>query len=250
MIKILIVDDEQSAGRILQVLIEKHVPGEKQVMISNNPHEALDLLQSYQPTLVMLDIEMPGMNGFDFLNRASEWNFDVVFTTAYDKYAIKAIRFSALDYLLKPIDIVELQNAVNRHIVKQQTMPANSQQPLVDNLIYNLQQKDQQQFKLALSTSEGIFLYEPQEIIVLEGSSNYTKFFFASQRPLMVAKTLKEYEDILTEHRFIRVHKSFLVNRSHVVKVDREGVLEMSNGMHIPVSRRRKTEILQWFSKT
>jgi len=250
MIKILIVDDEQSAGRILQVLIEKHVPGEKQVMISNNPQEALDLLQSYQPTLVMLDIEMPGMNGFDFLNRASEWNFDVVFTTAYDKYAIKAIRFSALDYLLKPIDIVELQNAVNRHIVKQQTMPANSQQPLVDNLIYNLQQKDQQQFKLALSTSEGIFLYEPQEIIVLEGSSNYTKFFFASQRPLMVAKTLKEYEDILTEHRFIRVHKSFLVNRSHVVKVDREGVLEMSNGMHIPVSRRRKTEILQWFSKT
>ncbi|HWR31951.1 MAG TPA: LytTR family DNA-binding domain-containing protein, partial [Chitinophagaceae bacterium] len=186
---------------------------------------------------------------FDFLNQASEGNFDVIFTTAYDKYAIKAIRFSALDYLLKPIDIVELQNAVNRHIVKKQSVPASSQQPLVDNLIYNLQQKDQQQFKLALSTSEGIFLYEPKDIVLLEGSSNYTKFFFTNEKSLIVAKTLKEYEDILLEHQFLRVHKSYLVNKIHVVKVDREGVLELDNKMHIPVSRRRKSGILQWFGK-
>jgi len=249
MIKILIVDDEQSAGRILKVLIEKHIPGEKQVEVSNHPAEALELLKTYQPSLVMLDIEMPGMNGFDFLNRASEWNFDVIFTTAYDKYAIKAIRFSALDYLLKPMDIVELQNAVNRHIVKKQNAVVISQQPLLDNLIYNLQQKDQQQFKLALSTSEGIFLYEPKEIVLLEGSSNYTKFYFTNQKSLIVAKTLKEYEDILLEHQFLRVHKSYLVNKIHVVKVDKEGVLELTNKMHIPASRRRKTEILQWFGK-
>lgn len=249
MIKILIVDDEQSAGRILKVLLEKHIPGEKQIEICNKPEDALLLLQTYKPSLVMLDIEMPGMNGFDFLNRASDWNFDVIFTTAYDKYAIKAIRFSALDYLLKPIDIVDLQNAVNRHIVKQQTASAPSQQPLVDNLLYNLQQRDQQQFKLALSTSEGIFLYEPAGIVLLEGSSNYTKFFFANSRSLVVAKTLKEYEDILLEHQFLRVHKSYLVNKKHVVKVDREGVLELSNKMHVPVSRRRKTEIMQWFGK-
>jgi two-component system LytT family response regulator len=197
----------------------------------------------------MLDIEMPGMNGFDFLNRASDWSFDVIFTTAYDQYAIKAIRFSALDYLLKPIDIVDLQNAVNRHIVKKQSAVSLSQQPLMDNLIYNLQQKDQQQFKLALSTSEGIFLYDPKEIVLLEGSSNYTKFFFANQKQLIVAKTLKEYEDILLEYQFLRVHKSYLVNKSHVIKVDREGVLELSNKMNIPISRRRKTEILQWFGK-
>jgi two-component system LytT family response regulator len=249
MVKILIVDDEQSAGNILKVLIEKHVPGEKDIVVSNNPEEALLLLETYQPSLVMLDIEMPGMNGFDFLNRAGAWNFDVIFTTAYDKYAIKAIRFSALDYLLKPIDIVDLQNSINRHIVKKQLAPANSQQQLVDNLIYNLQQKDHQQFKLALSTNEGIFLYDPKEIVVMEGNSNYTKFYFANQKPLVVAKTLKEYEDILIDHQCIRVHKSYLVNKLHVVKVDREGVLEMSNQMHIPVSRRRKAEILQWFSK-
>ncbi len=249
MIKILIVDDEQSAGRILKVLLEKHIPGEKQIEISNHPAEALELLKTYQPTLVMLDIEMPVMNGFDFLNRASDWNFDVIFTTAYDQYAIKAIRFSALDYLLKPIDIVDLQNAVNRHIVKKQSAVTLSQQPLMNNLIYNLQQKDQQQFKLALSTSEGIFLYDPKEIVLLEGSSNYTKFFFANQKQLIVAKTLKEYEDILVEHQFLRVHKSYLVNKSHVIKVDREGVLELSNKMNIPISRRRKSEILQWFGK-
>jgi two-component system, LytTR family, response regulator len=249
MIKILIVDDEQSAVRILKLLIEKHISVEKQIEISNNPAEALELMKTFQPTLVMLDIEMPGMNGFDFMNRASEWDFDVIFTTAFDQYAIKAIRFSALDYLLKPIDIVELKNAINRHIVKKQSLTGSSQQPLVDNLIYNLQQKNQQQFKLALSTSEGIFLYEPAEIVLLEGSSNYTKFFFSNQKPLIVSRTLKEYEDILMEHRFLRVHKSYLVNRAHVTKVDREGVLELSNQMHIPVSRRRKAEILQWFNQ-
>lgn len=250
MIKILIVDDEQSAGRILKVLLEKHIPADKQIEISNKPADALVLLETFKPSLVMLDIEMPGMNGFDFLNRASQWDFDVIFTTAYDKYAIKAIRFSALDYLLKPIDIIDMQNAVNRHIVKKQSATESKQQPLVDNLIYNLKQKDFQQFKLALSTSDGIFLYSPNDIIVLEGSSNYTKFWFSNQKSIIVSKTLKEYEDILMEHGFLRVHKSYLVNKSHVIKVDKEAVLELSNQMHIPVSRRRKAEILQWFNQS
>lgn len=248
MINILIVDDEQSAVRILKLLIEKHISVDKQIEISGNPAEALELMKTFKPTLVMLDIEMPGMNGFDFMNRASEWDFDVIFTTAYDKYAIKAIRFSALDYLLKPIDIVELKNAINRHIVKQQSAPRPSQQPLVDNLMYNLKQDNQQQFKLALSTSDGVFLYDPAEIILLEGSSNYTKFFFSNQRSLIVSKTMKEYEEILTDHHFLRVHKSYLVNKMHVIKVDKEAILELSNQMHIPVSRRKKAEILQWFS--
>ncbi len=248
MIRILIVDDEQSALRILKLLIEKHITVDKEIEMSGNPAEALELLKTFKPTLVMLDIEMPGMNGFDFMNRASEWDFDVIFTTAYDKYAIKAIRFSALDYLLKPIDIVELKNAVNRHIVKQQSAPQDSQQPLVENLMYNLKQDNQQQFKLALSTSDGVFLYDPAEIILLEASSNYTKFFFHNQRTLIVSKTMKEYEEILMDHHFLRVHKSYLVNKKHVVKIDREAILELSNQMHIPVSRRKKAEILQWFS--
>ncbi len=120
MLKILIVDDEEAAGSILKLLIERHIYMQKEIQYCNNPQQALDLLPVYKPGLVMLDIEMPGMNGFDFLNRATNSDFDVIFTTAYDKYAIKAIRFSALDYLLKPIDIVDLQNAINRHVVKKE----------------------------------------------------------------------------------------------------------------------------------
>lgn len=143
----------------------------------------------------MLDIEMPNMNGFDFLNRVGNWDFDVIFTTAYDKYAIKAIRFSALDYLLKPIDIVDLQNAINRHIVKKELQP-QMQQQLVSNLISNLKQKDQSDFKLAISTSEGVYFSDPRNIIRLEGEGNYTRFFFRIENPCWwqrLLKTMKKY---------------------------------------------------------
>ncbi len=247
MIKIMIIDDEQAACSIMKVLIEKHVPGEKEIRLHTSPVSALQDLPVFKPSLVMLDIEMPEMTGFDFLNRAGGWNFDVVFTTAYDRYAIKAIRFSALDYLIKPVDIPELQNAINRHIVRRD-FKNNDRQELVDNLLYNLKQKDHQQFKLALSTSEGIFLFELRDIIMLEGNNNYTKFFFAHQKPLIVAKTLKEYEDMLQPQQFARVHKSYLINKNHVQKVDREGMIQLSNQMSVPVSRRKRSDVFKMFA--
>jgi two-component system, LytTR family, response regulator len=187
------------------------------------------------------------MNGFDLLNRVGNSDFDVVFTTAYDKYAIKAIRFSALDYLLKPVDIAELQNAINKHIIKK-FQPPQEQQKLVSNLINNLQQKDQTGFKLALSTTEGVFFFIPSEIIRLEGESNYTRFYFANQKPMLVSRTLKEYEDILAEHDFIRAHKSHLVNKKFVKHLDKEGLLWLTDGSHIIVSRRKKEEVLKELS--
>src|SRR5215204_2728377 len=203
MTRILIIDDEPAASNILRMLIERHVATPKEIQCCNSPEEALQIIPGWQPNLLMLDIEMPNMNGFDLLNRVGNSDFDVVFTTAYDKYAIKAIRFSALDYLLKPVDIAELQNAINKHIIKKFQHP-QEQQKLVSNLINNLQQKDQTGFKLALSTTEGVFFFIPSEIIRLEGESNYTRFYFATQKPMLVSRTLKEYEDILTEHNFIR----------------------------------------------
>jgi two-component system, LytTR family, response regulator len=244
MIRILIVDDEPSAGNILKLLIEKHIPTSKEILYCNNPQEAVSVIASFQPTLLMLDIEMPHMNGFDLLNRIGSWDFDVIFTTAYDKYAIKAIRFSALDYLLKPVDIVDLRNAINRHIVKKQ-FPAHQQQQLVGNLLTNLQQKDQSSFKLALNTMEGVFFFEPRDIIRLEGESNYTRFYFTSQKPILVSRTLKEYEDILLEHDFIRAHKSHLVNKKYVKHLDKEGLLWLTDGSHIVVSRRKKEDVLK-----
>ena len=247
MTRILIVDDELAASNILKMLIEKHVPAAKDIKTCNSPEEALEIIQEWQPNLLMLDIEMPNMNGFDLLNRVGNSDFDVVFTTAYDKYAIKAIRFSALDYLLKPVDIAELQNAINKHIIKK-FQPRQEQQKLVSNLINNLQQKDQTGFKLALSTTEGVFFFIPAEIIRLEGESNYTRFYFANQKPMLVSRTLKEYEDILAEHDFIRAHKSHLVNKKFVKYLDKEGLLWLTDGSHIIVSRRKKEEVLKELS--
>ena len=243
MIKILIVDDELSASNILKLLIEKHVAGQKEVRVCQSPEMAMEIIPSFKPSLIMLDIEMPHMNGFDLLNRIGNWDFDVIFTTAYDKYAIKAIRFSALDYLLKPIDIPDLQNAINRHIVRKNMYP-QEQKKLLNNLISNLRQEDQSSFKLALSTMEGVFFYEPKEILKCEGDDNYTHFNFLNSPPLIVSKTLKEFEEILIEYGFMRVHKSFLVNMRYVAHLDKEGLLWLNDGSHVIVSRRRKKEVL------
>ena len=189
---------------------------------------------------------MPGMNGFDFLNKAASWDFDVIFTTAYDHYAIKAIRFSALDYLLKPIDIVDLQNALNRHIVRRQTLPTSGN-PLVENLIENLN-KPAQNFRLALASSEGTYFVDPRDVVRCEGDNNYSRFFFADGKPFLVTRTLKEYDELLADHGFIRVHKSHLVNKACVQRFDREGNLWMSDGSRVPVSRRNRDKIREIIS--
>ena len=224
MIRILILDDEEAACNILSILIRKFMPLEHEIRALQDPHEALKLLDTYKPSLVMLDIEMPGMNGFDFLNQAGSWDFDVIFTTAYDKYAIKAIRFSALDYLLKPLDILELQNALNRHIVRR-NMPVQQKHDLVHNLIENVQKPESDEYRLAVSTTEGVFFYLPSEIIRCEGESNYTKFFLEDGSTLLVSHTLKDYESILNDYGFSRVHKSHLVNMKYVTRMDRDGFL-------------------------
>lgn len=248
MIRILIIDDEAPACNILSVLIQKYMPLAHEIRIEQDPEKALQLLNTYHPTLVMLDIEMPGMNGFDFLNQAGTWDFDVIFTTAYDKYAIKAIRFSALDYLLKPLDIVELQNALNRHIIRR-NLSQQTRHDLVHNLIENVQKTDADEYRLAISTSEGVFFYLPSEIIRCEGESNYTTFYLAGSKPIMVSHTLKDYESILTDYGFIRVHKSHLVNMKYVSKMDRDGFLWLQNGDSVPVSRRRKEEVMSMLKK-
>lgn len=248
MIKILIVDDESSAGNILELLIRKHIAGHKEVRVCQSAESALQIIPGFQPSLIMLDIEMPNMNGFDLLSRIGDWDFDVIFTTAYDKYAIRAIRFSALDYLLKPIDILDLQNAINRHIVRRNIYP-HEQGKLFKNLLSNLEQKDKSSFKLALSTMEGYFFYDPNDILKCEAADNYTHFYFANSKSLIVSRTLKEFEDILTDYGFMRVHKSYLVNMQYVVRLDKEGLLWLHDGSHVVVSRRKRKDVLDILSE-
>lgn len=246
MMNVLIVDDEAAACNMLRILVEKQLVGEGTVRCTTDPAEALLLVENWRPSLLMLDIEMPGMTGFDLLARAPAHTFDVIFVTAYDRYAIKAIRFSALDYLLKPVDYAELSEALARHRAKRAEADAMAkQQQQVGALFENIGRGDARHFRLALSTGGGVTLHEPASIVMLEAHSNYTRFYFTNRKSELVCHTLKEYEDLLAEHGFARVHKSYLVNRAHVVG-SRDGMLTTDTGMEVPVSRRKKAEVMDW----
>lgn len=247
MIRILIIDDEPAASNILNILIEKNIEAAKDIRCCNSPEEGLDIIAEWRPQLLMLDIEMPSMNGFDLLSKLRRYPFHVIFTTAYDKYAIKAIKFSALDYLLKPIDSVELKNAFDRFF-NAPKLPVQIVGDQVDNLIQNLQQKQSSLFKLALSTMEGVHLLDTVDILYCEGVGNYTRFHIQGKPSILVSKTIKEYEELLQDQSFLRVHKSYLVNLQHIRMYEKEGILQMSNGDAVSVSRRKKEEIKKLLS--
>lgn len=241
--KALIIDDEGPAIQTLSLMIKHYVPGITDLKTTTDPYEGLLLLQHFQPDLLFIDVQMPLMSGFELLKKVPRVNFSIIFTTAHDKYAIDAIRFSALDYLLKPIDADELQNAYKRYLAKQAGEFAND--PLYKNLMYNLGVEDKKDFKLALPTMQGTFFYKPEDIIRLQGEGGYTKFFFADKTSLLTTYTIKHYEDILINYGFIRVHKSHLANKVHIINYLSDGMLTMSDFSKIEISRRRKEEVME-----
>jgi two-component system, LytTR family, response regulator len=241
-IKALIIDDEPSAIKTLSLMIHHYIPEITALKATTDPHEGLFLLKDFQPQLLFIDIQMPLMSGFELLKQLPQINFNIIFTTAHDEYAIEAIRFSALDYLLKPIDADELRNGFNRFMQKQNSNTGN--QPLYNNFMYNLTVRDKKDFKLALSTTQGTFFYKPEQIIRLEGESNYTKFYFADKRTLVTSHTLKEYEEILQSHGFIRIHKSHIINKNYVSNYTSDGLLTMTDNSKVEISRRRKEEVI------
>ena len=193
--------------------------------------------------MIFLDIEMPKLNGFEMLNLIKEKNFHVVFTTAYDQYAIKAIKYAAFDYLLKPVDIEELKTAVSR--------VANSENPQTKKQIEFLQQNilhpKKQLNKLAIPTLEGLLFYDINDIIQLEANSNYTNIFFTNKTKIIASKTLKEFEELLPTDIFFRTHHSHLINLNYIkryIKGD-GGQIELQNGSYVDVSRRKKEEFLK-----
>lgn len=242
MIKALIVDDETSAANVLQLMIERHVPEINDLRIATKTSEAHTLIQQFQPQLVFQDIVMPEKNGFEFLSEIKKVNFEIIFTTAYNEYAIRAIRFSALDYLLKPINAEELQAAVKRFLEKRNQQLESA--VLLKNLITNLEGKNESDFKLAIPTVSGALFFATSEIIRLEGEGNYTRFYLTKDRKYLSAKTMKEYEEILLKHKFLRIHKSHLVNRQFIDKYKNEGSVLLKDNSSLPVSRQRKQEII------
>jgi len=242
MIKALIIDDEPRARNVLHQLIITYVPDISEVRTAASVEEAKGVLEFFHPDLVFLDVEMPHQNGFDFLQLPNIPEFDVIFITAHNSYAIQAIRFSALDYLLKPIDPVDLQEAVKRHYTKSESF--RQRKLLFDNLAANIDKRDIKDFRLAVPSSEGVFFFLVHEILRLEADRNYTIMHLINKRPFVASKTLKYFEDMLAKFRFVRTHKSHLVNLDHIIRISNNNeFIILSDGSRIEVSRRKKDEV-------
>jgi two-component system LytT family response regulator len=247
MIKALVVDDEKKARDILTGMLNAHCPQVNVIGQADSVSLAEELIRSTKPDLVFLDIEMPFGNGFDLLDRTRDLNFDVVFTTAFDHYAVKAIKFSAFDYLLKPIDVDELKIAVDRLI--QNKKDQNSFNVKIENLLSEIKINGKPK-RIAIPSLEGISIVNIDEIIRCEADTNYTRIYLINGEAILVSKTLKEYEDLLTEYHFVRVHHHNLINLNHVQKYIKGegGYAIMSDGSSVEVSRRKKTEFLEKLS--
>ena len=244
MLKALIIDDEIKARNVLQHYLTNFVTEISEVRQADSVDGAHAILSAYQPDLVFLDVEMPHKNGFQFLMETKEPSFDVIFTTAYNQYAIQAIRFSALDYLLKPVDPDELKEAVARHIEKRENRGANMM--LYQNLVSNIEKKEVRDFKIAVPSSEGIYFFTIDEILRLEADRSYTHIHLVKKRPFIASKTLKHFEEMLEEFHFIRTHKSHLVNPQHITRVTSDNnYLLLTDGSKVEVSRRKKDEVMQ-----
>jgi len=243
MIKAIIVDDELNCCEILATLLVRYCPDVKVVATCYSGEDALPVIQQEKPQIVFLDIEMPRMNGFEMLENLPEINFEVIFTTSYDQYAIKAFRFSALDYLLKPIDREELQKAVQK--VSQRLQYPLPQQ--LEILLQKFHQPTSSIQKIALPTIEGLQMIPVNSIISCTAESSYTVFSLKSKQKIMVSRTLKEIEEMLEEYSFLRVHHSYLVNLNEINKYIKGegGYLIMSDNSSIDVSRTRKETLLK-----
>lgn len=243
MINALIIDDEPYCCEVLATLLERYCPEVRVLAACPSGKEALKAIREGQPSLVFLDVEMPNMNGFEMLECLPAVNFHLIFTTGYDQYALKAIRFSALDYLLKPIDREELQAAVQK-VVQQSQRPAAQQLEL---LLQKLKPASAPVNKLALPTMEGLQMVAIDSIVSCESDSNYTIVLLKNGQRLVVSRTLKDIESLLEEQPFARVHHSHLVNLNEVEKYVRGegGYLVMSDNSVVDVSRSRKEALLK-----
>jgi two-component system LytT family response regulator len=244
MIKAILVDDEIHCLDTLGILIKEFCPDIEIIEQCNSAKTALSVIQNQQPALVFLDIEMPVMNGFELLEQFKEIKFSVIFTTSYDQYAIKAIRFSALDYLLKPIDPKELMIAVHKATTLKNTPTTEQLKMLMDQLHH----KENIFTKIAVPTAEGFEMIPAESVIRCEADDNYTHFYLRDKRRITVCRTLKETEEQLEDFGyFIRVHHSHLVNLNEINKYFRGegGYLIMSDGSTVNVSRSRKEFLLK-----
>ena len=240
----ILIDDEQDCLDLLHWQLTAYCPEINIVACCNAAEEGLLAIEKLHPNIVFLDIEMPFLNGFELLWRIPTIDFEVVFTTAYDEYALKALKLNALDYLLKPIVKDELINAVEKLKNRVQPKHKHASQSLLIPL-QNLQQ--QKQTKIAVSVQDSILFLTIEEIVYIRSESNYSLIQLKNKKPLLVSKTLRHFEDLLSSYQFFRIHASYLVNIAEVTEYKKAdgGSVMMSNGHEIKISRSRKDDFLK-----
>jgi two-component system LytT family response regulator len=231
--KALIIDDENRTRELIAKMIDSFGFEIQTYPIGENVQSGIKAIDELKPDIVFLDIQMPDGTGFDVLKSVKNKNFEVVFITAHEEFAIKAIKFSALDYLLKPIDPMELRAAVEKAIKAVEDKKEESQFDALQNNIQPHQKK-----RLVLKTQESVFVIELEQIIRCEADRNYTSFFLVGGKKILVSKTLKEYEILLTGHNFLRVQQSHLINLDYVDRYDKGsgGSVVMKDGSEVPLS--------------
>jgi len=245
MIRALVIDDEKQSRNALLSELEKYKDVVKVIGEGDSMASAIEIINDYHPDLVFLDIHLGDGMGFNVLERVSWTKFKLVFVTAYDEYAIKAFKFNAIDYILKPVSTEDINNVMGR-LKKIEPMEENI---LNKNFLNNF--NSTQPKRIAISNSDGVHLIDIEDIIRCEADGNYTKIFTTSEETILTSKTLKEYDTLLLDFNFERVHNSHLVNMRHIKKYLNKdtGYLQMSDGSQIPVSQRKKSYVLSILDK-
>jgi two-component system, LytTR family, response regulator len=249
-IKTVLVDDEQDSLDVLEILLEKHCTGIAIAGTFTDPKKAVKAINTIQPELLFLDVEMPGTTGFELLQQLKGYKGGVIFVTAHTQYAVKAFKFSAIDYLLKPVDKTELKAAVERFEKAKGTTPDAT---VLNELKENLKQFSQQSVKkISVSSLDGIELIPLDDILYLEAERNYTHIERVSGKHILASKSLKEFEAILPEGQFMRIHSSYIINLQQVVKYNRHegGYAVLTNGKELGLGRVYKDDFVRYVKAT
>ena len=242
--KVLIVDNEKNIRQSFRVLLEKLCPEIQEIREAEGVESALNVLNAYSPDIVLLDVEMDDGTGFDLMQKVTDSQlFELIFITAHNKYAINAFEFSAIDYLLKPVDPFKFKNAIDKAIANVQR---NDYKTQIDFLLNELNGQHQRDKRIALRDTANIHYVRVSDISYCEAKGNYTQFYIEGESDILVSKILKEYEKLLEPLGFIRTHNSYLVNPKKIKKYDKEdgGVLVLQNGKQVPLSQRKKESVL------
>jgi two-component system LytT family response regulator len=244
-IKAILIDDEPRGLTSLQKLLEINCPGVAVVGLASSAEEAKEKITELKPQLVFIDIAMPGKTGFDLLKDFDVVNFEIIFVTAHNSYAIQAFHFSAVDYLLKPVDEELLVEAVKR---AERRIEEKTSGQHIETLMHNIGQKDSpHKMKLCIPSVKGFQVIDIQDIIYCEASSNYTNIHFTNRPFICASRPIHEYEELLEDSSFARIHKSYVINLEHVKEYMRGegGSILLSNGKELEVSRRKKEDFFK-----